>query len=76
MIDRLRVSFRDALLRFLGIDKILNDQVQMKDLVTEHDKALAVTAIVQIKIMNELLQHREALAKKVVKRKDDDDLVN
>jgi hypothetical protein len=77
MIKRLKSALRRFFMKLLGIDEILIDLTQIKDMTIEHDKALAVSAFVQIKIMNELLQNRERTAKKSIKKKDyDEDLVN
>jgi len=77
MIESLTSALRQRLLKFLGIDAILTDIEEIKEAVVEHDKAISLSTIVQIKIANEVMQQREHVTKKSIKKKvDDDDLVN
>ena len=66
-----------ALLRFLNLDNTAETVQILSNAVIEHDKMLAINAIVQVKILSDLNNIAHAKQANMTRiRKDDDDLDN
>jgi hypothetical protein len=77
LFEYLKQRIRLAFLRFLGLHTAAEDIQILSNAVIEHDKMLAINAIVQVKILSELNGISHIRQSNVThRRKDDDDLDN
>jgi len=79
VFEYIKELLRLRLLRFLRLDRMAEEMRILSEAVIEHDKMLAINAIVQVRIMsdlNSIAYDNIMQAKKTRIRKDDDDLEN
>lgn len=77
LFDYLKSRSRQALLKFLQLDNAAEEIQILSNAVIEHDKMLAINAIVQVKILSNLNNIAHAKQANMTRiRKDDDDLDN
>ena len=79
VFEYIKELLRLRLLRFLRLDRMADEMRILSEAVIEHDKMLAINAIVQVRIMsdlNSIAYDNIMQAKKTRIRKDDDDLEN
>jgi hypothetical protein len=77
LFDYIKARSRLALLRFLNLDNTAETVQILSNAVIEHDKMLAINAIVQVKILSDLNNIAHAKQANMTRiRKDDDDLDN
>lgn len=77
LFDYLKSRSRQALLKFLQLDNAAEEIQILSNAVVEHDKMLAINAIVQVKILSDLNNIGHAKKLNVTQiRKVDDDLDN
>jgi hypothetical protein len=77
LFDYIKSRIRSAILEFLNLENAAEEIQILSNAVIEHDKMLAINAIVQVKILSDLNNIAHAKQANMTRiRKDDDDLDN
>jgi len=76
LFDYIKSRIRSAILEFLNLENAAEEVQILSNAVIEHDKMLAINAIVQVKILSDLNNMGHTRQANTLRFRKDDDLDN